>query len=88
MRLVAYLFHVLINLGLLLILSFPPVSYAEAPDLQRIDEASGLTYEQLLKADIPKDLFWEYILPQREYLRNTCLKSLRGSSILCRKALS
>ncbi len=38
---------------------------------QNIDVRSGLTWETLVKGDLPEDPFWEYINPQREYLRQT-----------------
>ena len=44
---------------------------ADATSDQRIDERSGLSYEVLLKGDVPDDSFWDYIRPQREYLRTT-----------------
>jgi hypothetical protein len=38
---------------------------------KKVDELSGLTYEALLKGDVPDDAFWEYVRPQRDYLRAT-----------------
>ncbi len=36
---------------------------------QKIDERTGLTYGTLVKGEVPDSAFWDYITPQREYLR-------------------
>jgi len=38
---------------------------------QNIDKRSGMTWATLVKGDLPEDHFWDYINPQREYLRKT-----------------
>jgi hypothetical protein len=48
---------------------------------QRIDERSGLSYDALLKGDVPDDSYWDYIKPQREYLRATYGKDISTTII-------
>jgi hypothetical protein len=43
--------------------------HAEPPFVGTIDERSGLSYDALLKGDLPDDSYWEFIRPQRDYLR-------------------
>jgi len=48
-----------------------PCPPAAADTLAKIDERSGISWEKLLKGEIPENLFWEFIEPQRDYLRST-----------------
>jgi len=45
-----------------------PASPSRAED---IDPETGLTWERLLSGDLPTDLYWEMLNPQKEYLRRT-----------------
>jgi hypothetical protein len=60
--------NILVSLFLLFLLAGIGTQAAGAREM---DELSGLAWEDLLKGEIPDGLFWEFVNPQRDYLRKT-----------------